>query len=650
MSRHRPCCKHPAASLPRRPWAWLVCLVCLVWLPATWLAPALAQTGPPRQEAISARAWLSDPTGQLGPDQVQQMAWTPYAGRLRLGYTSGTTWVRLTLVPADHGSGQPGPLVLRIQPGQLDEIALFDPRRPGQAPQVTGDRHDWRLAPYRSFNHNLVVAAPTAPTELLLRLRTTSHHGLDVQALPWDVAQQQDNDQRLVLGAFCAFVLLTLAWSGWSWWRTRERVIGAYFVQQAISTLFIFAFLGIYRVYLSDWLPAPLLDAITSWLFPLTQTVTVWFHWHFLREFNPPRAGMRCLQALMALLPLECCLLLAGQTSAAMQIAVVAASLTLLLVLGTVWCMTPHDRRVTHLLSRRHLLTIYSLMLLLLWSATLPVLGWLPSLPWGGAGVPINAFLSALLMASALDARAKRLNAAHQEALTSLALAQQQASQERIRREEQEQLLAMLTHELTSPLAVASLAIGGLSASSAMRARAYQAVDSMRAIIENCAQAGQLDAPGHAPQRAPVDATALLHELCAQLHAKHPAGARIALQLPDPLPPCQTDRPLLAVVLGNLMDNALKYGAGDVTVTAQARPRGPQAGLHFSVRNAAGALGRPDPAHLFEKYHRGRAAMRLAGSGLGLYLSQVIAKRLGGELVYRAGDAAEVRFDLWLPA
>jgi hypothetical protein len=67
----------PGRSLPQLVWgAWLV------WLPAAWLAPAQAQTDQPRHAAISARAWLSDPTGQPGPDQVRQMAWTPDTGRL----------------------------------------------------------------------------------------------------------------------------------------------------------------------------------------------------------------------------------------------------------------------------------------------------------------------------------------------------------------------------------------------------------------------------------------------------------------------------------------------------------------------------------------------------------------------------------------
>ena len=652
MSRNQRCGDRQAGHPPRGLLAWLMWLTCLA---AAWLTPALAQADASTPDAISARAWLSDPSGQLGPDQVRLMAWTPYTGRLRQGFTRATTWVRLTIDPGQagqpgDGSGRKTRLVLRIQPGQLDEIALFDPRLPGQPPQLTGDRHDWRLGEYRSFNHNLVMDAPSAPTEVLLRLRTTSHHGLDIEALSWDLAQQRDGSQQLGLGAYSAFMLMMLAWSGWSWSAARERVVGAFFVQQAVSTLFVLSWLGIFRVYLSDALPAPLLDAITSWMFPLAQTATVWLHWHFLREFNPPRLGLRCLPALMALLPVEWLLLLVGQTRAALQLNVVVTSLTPLLLLVLAWRTAPPAPQETRLLSRRQLLTVYGLMLLTLGSTTLPALGWLPSPPWGASGLPLYAFVSALMIAGALQARAKNRADAHRQALAALTRSQRDTARERARREEQEQFLAMLTHELTTPLAVASLALGGLSESSTMRARAYLAVDSMRGIIENCALAGQLDAPGQAPQHVAVDVAALLHELRAQLHDKHPAGARIDLRLADPLPPCPTDRQLLAVILGNLLDNALKYGAGGVTVAAQAQPRGPQAGLQLRVRNAAGAMGRPDPAHVFEKYHRGRGAMRQAGSGLGLYLSALTAKRLGGELVYRADEATVVCFELWLPA
>ncbi len=632
----------------RRPHSlfWLVWLAC--WVSAG-LAPAPAQAA---QDLISARAWLSDPSGELGPDQVRQRDWTPYSGRLRQGFTRATTWVRLTIAPQPDmpgdGSGRPARLVLRIQPGQLDEIALFDPRRHGQPPQLTGDRHDWRLGEYRSFNHSLVMDAPTAPIQVLLRLRTTSHHGLDIEAMSWDLAQQRDGSQQLGLGAYFAFMLMMLAWSGWSWWAARERVVGAFFVQQAVSTLFVLSWLGIFRVYLSDWLPAPLLDAITSWMFPLAQTATVWFHWHFLREFNPPRLGLRCLEALMALLPVECLLLLAGQTRAALQLNVVVTSLTPLLLLVMAWRMAPPAPQETRLLSRRQLLTVYGLMLLTLGSATLPALGWLPSAPWGSSGLPLYAFVSALLIAGALQARAKNRADAHRQALTALTQSQRDAARERARREEQEQFLAMLTHELTTPLSVASLALSKLSEASAIRTRAYRAVDSMRAIIERVSLADRLDRDNAMLRREDVDVTTLLRELREQFNVNHPTQPRIALQL-EGLLPWQTDRQLLAIVMSNLMDNALKYGAGEVTVAGCTQDRGQLPGLLLAVRNAVGPSGRPDPAHLFEKYHRGRAAMSKPGTGLGLYLSALIAKRLGGEL-HHPPEADEVCFELWLPA
>ena len=76
--------------------------------------------------------------------------------------------------------------------------------------------------------------------------------------------------------------------------------------------------------------------------------------------------------------------------------------------------------------------------------------------------------------------------------------------------------------------------------------------------------------------------------------------------------------------------------------------RGALAGLQLSVMNTAGDAGIPDAEHVFKKYWRGPGATRCAGSGLGLYLSSLIANRLGGELRYRPENST-VRFELWLP-
>jgi signal transduction histidine kinase len=137
-----------------------------------------------------------------------------------------------------------------------------------------------------------------------------------------------------------------------------------------------------------------------------------------------------------------------------------------------------------------------------------------------------------------------------------------------------------------------------------------------------------------------------LQELCRQL----PDDAAIVLNTQADLPDCLTDRKLLGIVLFNLLDNAIKYRATDsaIEVAVSLQPEGERVGLQVSVSNMAGLAGWPDAERVFKKYWRGAAATRWAGSGLGLYLSGLIAKRLGGDLRYRP-DETHVRFELWLP-
>ena len=211
---------------------------------------------------------------------------------------------------------------------------------------------------------------------------------------------------------------------------------------------------------------------------------------------------------------------------------------------------------------------------------------------------------------------------------------------------EQEKFMTMLTHELTNALATAHLAIGSLGPASAMRARGYRAIDSMRAIIRRCSLSSEIEADALTLQHNPVDIQDLLQELCSQL----PADANILLNTAADLPDCKTDRQLLRVILSNLLDNAINYRApaSAIEVSASPQSRGLVAGMQMSVRNAPGEAGAPDPQQVFKKFWRGPGATRCAGSGLGLYLSCLIAQRLGGELRYRP-ENSNVRFELWLP-
>ena len=626
---------------------------CLIWVFASFHLHGVALPVPLAQDPldlISSRAWLDDPSNSLGPDQVKAMTWTPYNGPLRRGFMSSTTWLRLKIdPPIDQSRFQAQRqtrLILRIQPGQLDELALFDPRFPDQPPQLAGDTHDWRLSEYRSFNQNFVITSPSEPIEVLLRMRTTSHHGIHVEAMHWDDAESKDRLNQLFKDGVIAFLLMILLWAMNAWKVSRDRVIGAFIVHQTFSLLFTLSLFGFPRVYLSDWLSAPMIDRLTSMVFSMSATALVWFHWHFLREFNPPQIGMRFLKLLVMASPLTLVMQLFGLVSPSLQIVSVIYSLSSLLFLLLAWRIEMPAPNAPLRLTRQRLIWIYLSTSFIMASAALPALGLLPSATWSIYSATSYGLASAALLLSAMNLRRQHAATVSRQVESELALSAAMVSYEREKRKEQEQFMTMLMHELTNPLATAHLAIGSLAAKSPMRGRGYRAIDSMRDIIRRCSLTGEFEVNAAAPQFAPVNVQALLQELIVQL----PADSKIMLSTAPTLPECATDRQLLRVILNNLLDNALKYRVQSslIEVTASPHMRGALAGLQLCVMNACGDADLPDPQYLFTKYWRGLGAKRLAGSGLGLYLSSLIAQRIGGELRYQP-ENSNVRFELWLP-
>jgi signal transduction histidine kinase len=112
-----------------------------------------------------------------------------------------------------------------------------------------------------------------------------------------------------------------------------------------------------------------------------------------------------------------------------------------------------------------------------------------------------------------------------------------------------------------------------------------------------------------------------------------------------------TDQKLFEVILTNLIDNAEKYSDPDhpIVIESQISKNEKRPGVEIIVSNKPRDNIWPNPELLFQKYYRGTNALRQAGSGLGLFLSNKLAERLGGELSYVPNDH-NVRFRLWLPA
>jgi len=129
------------------------------------------------------------------------------------------------------------------------------------------------------------------------------------------------------------------------------------------------------------------------------------------------------------------------------------------------------------------------------------------------------------------------------------------------------------------------------------------------------------------------------------------AGAQnrlLTVDFPPDLPSIAADRASIGEVLGNLIDNAIKYSneGGSVSVSAKAN------GDFVDISVTDNGIGMPQSvvSQLFQKFYRShRSRETVAGTGIGLYISKAIVESHGGTISVRSEDGRGSIFTISLP-
>ena len=238
--------------------------------------------------------------------------------------------------------------------------------------------------------------------------------------------------------------------------------------------------------------------------------------------------------------------------------------------------------------------------------------------------------------------------------------AQQQASTEQELRRNQQRFLSMLMHEIRTPLSVIKIGVDaitqGASAAkdqSTWVQRIDVAIDNITQVIENCVQAEKHDAGLIQPSISRFIVEQELADMTSQIVAANAEFAsRIQVVMDEQTGHwLETDRHYLRSILMNLISNALKYSPPFTPVILRIQKIQSDNGrqLKFEIENSLGKAGAPDSKHLFERYYRAEAARKFAGTGLGLWLSQTLAKQLGSRIDMSLGPQQTVIFHFNLP-
>ena len=123
--------------------------------------------------------------------------------------------------------------------------------------------------------------------------------------------------------------------------------------------------------------------------------------------------------------------------------------------------------------------------------------------------------------------------------------------------------------------------------------------------------------------------------------------ARITFQRPPGAVSVRGDPNRIAEILDNLLDNAIKYSAENAPIEVWLRVHGAEA----VVRVTDHGVGVPasERSMLFTPFFRTSRTSDVQGSGLGLHISQQMAKRHGGRLWLEACSGTGSVFALALP-
>jgi two-component system, OmpR family, sensor histidine kinase SenX3 len=231
-----------------------------------------------------------------------------------------------------------------------------------------------------------------------------------------------------------------------------------------------------------------------------------------------------------------------------------------------------------------------------------------------------------------------------------------------IRRNEQhDSFINAVTHELKTPIASIRLYLETLQSREVedqRRREFYQLMlsdtDRLLGTVEQVLKAGQAGQRGGKQQRTQVEFAELVRECIELARTRHHltaealryegagsngAGTRV-LGNPDEL----------RTAVSNLLDNAIKYSAGNIDIAV--RLEAWDKNLLLQVRDQGVGIPEKELKLIFKRFYRvsNRSLAHVKGTGLGLFIVRSIARKHGGKVYAQSlGEGHGTTVTLELP-
>ncbi len=232
----------------------------------------------------------------------------------------------------------------------------------------------------------------------------------------------------------------------------------------------------------------------------------------------------------------------------------------------------------------------------------------------------------------------------------------------------------MLVHDLRSPLAVLrgslelmenDIRAGNVDGARRWLGAAQSGSDRMLRLIDQLLDISKLESGRMTTEIREVEAAALFEETAQRFAAlAREIDVRLQIVIPPDLPPLQVDPALMGRVLGNLVDNALKFtdNGGVIRLWARQEPEEGGGAILLGVSDTGPGISPEAQPLLFQKFQHSSTQGRRRGTGLGLPFCKLAVEAHAGhiwvespsntiETVHRGrGSTFVIRLPATLPA
>jgi signal transduction histidine kinase len=223
---------------------------------------------------------------------------------------------------------------------------------------------------------------------------------------------------------------------------------------------------------------------------------------------------------------------------------------------------------------------------------------------------------------------------------------------------QREEFVAMLTHDIKSPLHVvigaADMLLEETKKASNVREQALirNLIDSaltINSLVVNYLDFTKIEAVGVSLNKH----TLALGDILNRLNRRYATSAQrrglaLELKLETGLPAVDGDPVALERVFSNLLSNAIKFTPRDGRITVKAQPVAH--GLVVTVIDTGPGIKPAELPFIFAKYRRASNTSRQDGAGLGLFIAKSLVEAHGGRIDVHSDPGSETRFEVFLPS